>query len=75
MEFKGFNCSEDGCLGHVSTKDSERTALLQAGCRSSTLAFACDTCGRLHFGPEQGVTDRSKPPQKAYLKEGKVVKI
>jgi len=70
-----FNCMEEGCFGNVNTENPNTRMALTTGCSNQSMAYACDTCGRLHFGPETGVVDRADPPNKAFLKDGKLVKV
>jgi hypothetical protein len=41
-----MNCVEPKCDGEI---DLENGTGLQTGCHSSTTAFPCKVCGRLHF--------------------------
>ena len=70
-----FNCSEKGCLGNVSMEDPKNAVLLQTGCGNHSPAFPCDECGRLHFGPDIPVVDRSDPPNRVFMKNGGMVKL
>jgi hypothetical protein len=70
-----FNCSEKGCLGNVCMDDPKKGVTLQTGCRNFLLAYPCDECGRLYFGPDSPVVDRSDPPNRTFLKDGKLVEL
>ncbi|MFA4999554.1 MAG: hypothetical protein WC519_02405 [Parcubacteria group bacterium] len=65
-----FTCAEKGCLGSIDTGDEIRKTILRTGCESYDAAYACDVCGRLHFGPGRLVLNRQDMP--AYLVNGEV---
>jgi len=67
---KTFNYAEKGCLGHVNVADIKNRTTLRTGCQSAAFAYACDTCGRLHFSSTGPVTNRQNKP--AYLIDGEV---
>lgn len=70
-----FNCSEPGCMGNVDAEDPKKGVNIRIGCESFSMAFPCDECGRLYFGPNDSVIGRGENPDKVFLKEGKVVRI
>jgi hypothetical protein len=70
-----FNCSEKGCLGNVCMDDPGKGVVLQTGCANHSMAFPCDECGRLYFGPDAPVVDRGNPPNRVFIKDGKMVRL
>jgi hypothetical protein len=62
-----------GCGGEINTSDS---VSLKTGCRSSTPAFPCSSCGLLHFVEENekiATPAENQRKQKAYLEKGEIV--
>lgn len=52
-------CKMAGCGGEL---DKEHPIIIKTGCFSSSHAYGCGTCKRLHFGDERLVSSRSGDP-------------
>jgi hypothetical protein len=65
---EGLKCTEENCTGDV---DLENVTRVQTSCHSFSAAYACNSCGRLHFlsGDKKisvvGISNRQS--KKAYL--------
>lgn len=63
-----MNCKEKDCSGNI---DLKKIIHLRTGCHSSTAAYPCNICGRIHWSDGTLVFNRSG--ESAYLKNGQII--
>ena len=61
----GFKCTEKNCNGQVIGTNS---VTLMTGCSSSSIAYACDSCGAL-FWPD-GIQVYNRQQKRTFLIDG-----
>lgn len=67
---KERQCKEEGCVGTINANDF--VILHSGGCATSSLAFYCCACGRLHWWNEAEPIS-NKFGQKLFYESGKIV--
>ena len=65
-------CRMKDCHGHVLVAATEGVQI-RTSCFGFSMAYACDTCGRLYFMCRDGIDEvMSRSGEAAYLKDGAI---